>query len=172
MAITPHRPARDVWTTMPSGKAPERPLPVVARELIGDVQKLVSQEVGLAKAEVTEVVGKAAKAAALFAVAGVLALYLLGFALSLLARVLDIWLPVWLSWLIVVLVILVLIGVLGFIGWKMLPKAAPGKAAKEELDATRAVVTDRVADLRVAFLSELDHQHGDLDDDPFGASHG
>lgn len=136
---------------MPTGRAPERPFPVVARELVNDVQSLVSQEISLAKAEVGEVVGKAAKAAALFAVAGVLGLYLIGFALSLLARVLDIWLPQWAAWLIVVGIILLLMGVLGYVGYRMLPKSAPGTAAKEEFAATKTVVNDRVAVLKQTF---------------------
>lgn len=142
---------------MSAGRTPERPLPVVARELVSDVQTLINQEISLAKAEVGEVVGKAAKAAALFAVAGVLALYLIGFLLSLLARVLDIWLPQWAAWGIVVLIIVLLIGVLGWVGYRMLPKSAPGTAAKEELDETKVVVNARVAELKATFAAEAAH---------------
>jgi cytochrome c biogenesis protein CcdA len=136
---------------MSSSRSTERPLPVVARELIADVQSLVSQEISLAKAEVGEVAGKAAKAAALFAVAGVLGLYLLGFLLSLVARVLDIWLPTWAAWLIVVLFIMVLIAVLGVVGYRMLPKQMPGTAAKEEFTTTKVVVNERIVNLKGAF---------------------
>lgn len=141
---------------MSTGRTPERPFPVVARELVTDLQSLVTQEIGLAKAEVTEVVVKAAKAAALFAVAGVLGLYLLGFALSLLARVLDIWLPTWAAWLIVVVVIALLIGLLGWIGYRMLPRSAPGTAAKEEFATTKVALTGHLAGLRTRYASSAD----------------
>lgn len=140
---------------MSPGSNPDRPLPVVARELVTDVQTLVSQEISLAKAEVADVVGKAAKAAALFAVAGVLALYLLGFGLSFVARLLAVWLPEWAAWLIVVGLIVVLIVALAVIGKRMLPTSAPGTAAREELDETKVVVTARVDEIKRSFADQV-----------------
>ncbi len=134
--------------------APPRAFPIVARELVDDVRTLVTQEIDLAKAELTDTVSRAAKAAALFAVAGVLALYLLGFVFGTIARALEGPLPDWAAWLIVTGLILVVIVVLALVGKKLLPSGAPTEAAKEELEAPKQVVQQRLADAQQAFATD------------------
>ncbi len=134
--------------------APPRPLPVVARELVDDVRTLVTQEVELAKAEVTQTVSRAAKAAALFAVAGVLALYLVGFLFGTIARALEGPLPDWAAWGIVTLLILVVIVVLALVGRSLLPQGPAVRAATEEFDETKQVVQRRLVDAQQAFATD------------------
>ncbi len=128
--------------------APARPLPIVVRDLGKDLQDVISEEIALAKAEVTDTVVRALKAIALFLLAGILGLYLLSFGLETIAHALEGPLPDWAAWGIVTLFILVLMGVLALIGKRLLPTEAPGTAAREELDATKVVVTDRLAEVR------------------------
>ncbi len=141
--------------------APPRALPLVAKDLVDDVKTLVSQEIDLAKAEISQTVARAAKAGAMFAVAGVLALYLLGFAFGTIARALEGPLPDWAAWLIVTGLILVLIVVLALVGKNFLPSGAPGQAAKEELDATKKVVQQRLSEAQQAFANDATRMPAD-----------
>lgn len=133
--------------------APPRPLPTIARDLVDDVRTLVSQEVALAKAEVTRTVTRAVKAAVAFATAAVLALYLLGFLLGTIARALEGPLPDWAAWGITTLLIAVAIVALAVLGRSLLPSGSPVTAARDELDATRETVQRRLGDAQEAFAT-------------------
>ena len=100
-----------------------------------DAQTLVRQEILLARQQVTEGAAAYAKAAALLAPAGVLALYLLGFLLFTIAVAIGG--PDWLGFAIVTVVLLVVVAVLGLLGMRRLRgvKLTP-EMAKEELKET------------------------------------
>src|SRR5919202_2016552 len=79
-----------------------------------DAQTLVRQELLLARQQVQEGAAAYAKAAALLAPAGVLALYMLGFLLFTIAVAIGG--PDWLGFAIVTVVLLVVVAVLGLLG--------------------------------------------------------
>lgn len=151
----------DAPTSLPVGAAGARPLPMVARDLVKDVQDLVTQEIDLAKAEVSDTIVRAAKAVAMFVLAGVLGLYLLDFALETIARALEGPLPDWAAWLVVTLLILVLMVVLALVGKGLLPKESPGTAAKAELEATKVAVNQKLAEVKQSFQGQQAELGGD-----------
>ena len=110
-----------------------------------DATTLVKQEVLLARQELTEGLVKAGKAAALLIVAGVVALYALGFLLTTLAWSLEaLGLPTWAAFGIVTLVLLIIVAILGVVGARRLSKAkvAPERAQAELRDTTADLVAE------------------------------
>ena len=105
------------------------------RGIADDATTLVRQEILLARQEVTEGLTKAAMASSFLVVAGVLALYALGFLLFTVAVAIGG--PDWLGFLIVTVVLFLVVAVLALIGRKRLAasKVAPEKA-KAELKET------------------------------------
>jgi len=103
--------------------------------LVDDATTLVRQEMLLARQEVVEGMAASAKAGSFLVVAGVLALYGLGFALTAVAWAIGG--PVWLGFLIVGGGLLLAAGALGMIGQRRLArsKVAP-KRARAELRET------------------------------------
>src|SRR5690606_7583171 len=94
-----------------------------------DLSTIVRSEIELAKAEVTDGVTKLGKGIVFFAIAGVLALYMLG--LLLLAAAWGIeaaGLPLWAGLLIVSGVLLLVIAGLGLAGYRQVNKANPKPA--------------------------------------------
>jgi hypothetical protein len=84
----------------------ERDAPEVIRSLVDNTQLLVKKEIELAKLEIKEIVTARVMAVAFLAVAGILGLYLLGFALVTGAKALELVVAEWLAWLIVTGVVL------------------------------------------------------------------
>ncbi len=109
-------------------------------------QKLVQLNIELLKAELKEKGARYAGALALLVVAGVLALYALGFVLVTITVALSLVLPLWLSLLIVTVVLLLLVVVLAVVGRNRLKQAgtpAPERAVAEG-QATVVMVKGKV----------------------------
>lgn len=101
------------------------------RGIADDATTLVRQEILLARQEITEGLTSTAMASSFLAVAGVLALYGLGFLLFTIAVAIGG--PDWLGFLIVTIVLFLVVAVLGLIGRRRLAasKVAPEKARAE-----------------------------------------
>lgn len=109
----------------PSGPgAGRRPIGDVVRSVIDGVQSLLRSQIELAKLEVVDAVSSRARGIALFAVAGVLGLFALGFLAAAAVAGLDIVLPAWASRLIVAGVFVLIAAVAAFAGKGTL-RAAP-----------------------------------------------
>lgn len=107
-------------------QTPERTIGQLVSDVTTDMSTIVRSEIELAKSEVTEGVTKLGKGIVFFAIAGVLALYMLG--LLLLAGAWGIeaaGLPMWAGLLIVSGVLLLIIGGLGLAGYLQVNKAQP-----------------------------------------------
>lgn len=107
-------------------QTPERTIGQLVSDVTTDMSTIVRSEIELAKTEVTEGVTKLGKGIVFFAIAGVLALYMLG--LLLLAGAWGIeaaGLPMWAGLLIVSGVLLLIIGGLGLAGYSQVNKAQP-----------------------------------------------
>jgi hypothetical protein len=83
-----------------------RDAPEVIRSLVDNTQLLLKKEVELAKLEIKEIVTARLMAVGFLIVAGVLGLYLLGFALVTGAKALELVVAEWLAWLIVTGIVL------------------------------------------------------------------
>lgn len=79
----------------------ERPLTEVMKDIIGNVQEMVRSEVRLARVEMREEASKTARAGAMLAAGGVLAVIAGVFMLVVIAQLLDMVLPDWAATLIV-----------------------------------------------------------------------
>jgi Putative Actinobacterial Holin-X, holin superfamily III len=96
-------------------------IPTIAREVVDDAVRLARAEIELAKAEAIAGLKRVAVAAALFALAGVFALFMIIFALgavptALAGRLFSGW--VW--WLLTAAVFLLVAAVLGWLGYRSL----------------------------------------------------
>ena len=109
-----------------------------AAEIKARSQRLVELNVELLTAELKRKGQQYSGAIGMFVGAGVLALYLLGFALATIAVVLYIWLPLWLSLLIVTAVLLLIVLILALVGRSRLRKA---KTLKPERAIAEAKAT-------------------------------
>jgi hypothetical protein len=107
-------------STGPAGPPPwaeeRRSLSDIIRSVVDGVTALIRKEIELAKIEVTEAAAVRAKGAGFMAVAGVLALFALGFAAAAGSAALDRVLPAWGAHLIVAAVFVVLALVLFLVG--------------------------------------------------------
>ena len=132
-------------------------------DIRGRGQRLAQLNLELLKSELKEKGRRFGAALGLFAGAGVLAFYAVGFALATVAAALALVLPLWLSLLIVTLVLVLLIVVMVLVGRAQIEKAnerAPRTAldearttvdlVKEDVRRTKAGVRDRVAHRRAA----------------------
>lgn len=121
---------------------PERTIGQLVSDATNDLSTLVRGEIELAKTEVTDGVTKLGKGAVFFAIAGVLALYMLG--LLLLAAAWGIGalgLPMWASLLIVSGVLLLIIAGLGAAGYFVYIKKAQPKPVRAIENAQQTVNT-------------------------------
>ena len=109
-----------------------------AAEIKARSQRLVELNVELLTAELKRKGQQYGGAIGMFVGAGVLALYLLGFALATIAVVLYIWLPLWLSLLIVTAALLLIVLILALVGRSRLRQA---KTIKPERAIAEAKVT-------------------------------
>ncbi len=123
------RPAVDAG---PGARPPGEPSTAqLLKGIADDATTLVRQEILLARQEVTEGLTSTLMASSLLVVAGVLALYGLGFLLFTIAVAIGG--PEWLGFLIVTIVLFLVVAVLGLIGRKRLAatKVAPERAKAE-----------------------------------------
>lgn len=121
---------------------PERTIGQLVSDATNDLSTLVRGEIELAKTEVTDGVTKLGKGAVFFAIAGVLALYMLG--LLLLAAAWGIGalgLAMWASLLIVSGVLLLIIAGLGAAGYFLYIKKAQPKPVRAIENAQQTVNT-------------------------------
>jgi len=125
----------------------EKSLGQLVSEISEQGARLVRAEIDLAKAELTGRAQKLGLGAALVAVAGLLALYLLGAGIATTIIVLDIWLDLWLAALIVCVALLLVIAVLALVGIKRIKAGSPPTPAKaienvqEDIAAVKAGFT-------------------------------
>ena len=113
-----------------------------AAEIRTRSQRLVELNVDLLTTELKRKGQQYGTAIALFLGAGVLAFYALGFALTTIAVVLYIWLPLWLSVLIVTVVLALIVLVLVLVGRSTLRRAktpSPERAIREAKATTDAL---------------------------------
>lgn len=123
-------------------KGTERTLGQLVADASTDVSSIVKSEIQLAKLEIKSDVSKGGKGAAMFAVAGVLALFMLGFLLSA-----AVWglhaagLPMWASSLIVAGVLLLIVLVLALMGKSALSKVKgkPERTIKNAQQTVQAI---------------------------------
>jgi uncharacterized membrane protein YqjE len=126
-----------------SGDSADKTLGDAVADVSLKASQLVREEIDLAKAEVTEKVGKLAKGAAIGGAAGVFAIFgitMLFHTLAwLLADVLD---TVWLGYLIVTVALFIFAAIAGFVAFKLVKKGAPPTPdlAIEEAKRTRAAL--------------------------------
>jgi len=102
--------------TSPPPQRPKRPLGAVITSAIDGTRTLVRKQVELAKIEMTEAVAVRAKGAGMFAGAGVMALFALGFVAAAGSVALALVLPAWAANLIVAAVFVAIASVLALIG--------------------------------------------------------
>ncbi|WP_315094783.1 phage holin family protein [uncultured Cellulomonas sp.] len=133
--------------TSQSGPPGEKSLGQLVSDLSEQAGRLVRAEIDLAKAEITGRAQRLGVGAALLAVGGVLALYLLGAGIALTIIVLDIWLALWLAALIVCVALLLVIVVLVLIGINRIKAGSPPTPAtaiesvQEDIAAVKAGFT-------------------------------
>jgi uncharacterized membrane protein YqjE len=140
---TQETPSPGTGATRPGPGAAPPGEPSTAQLLKGiadDATTLVRQEILLARQEVTEGLASTAKASSLLAVAGVLALYGLGFLLFTIAVAIGG--PDWLGFLIVTIVLFLVVAVLGLIGGRRL------RATKMTPEKARAELRETAAELK------------------------
>lgn len=117
-------------TTQSGPPGDEKSLGQLVSEISEQAARLVRAEIDLAKAELTGRAQQLGIGAALVAVGGVLALYLLGAGIALAIIVLDLWVDLWLAALIVCVVMLIVIAVLVLIGINRIKAGSPPTPAK------------------------------------------
>ena len=101
---------------------------------VGGLRTLVRKHVELAKIEASEAASVRGKGAGMFAAAGVVGMYAIGFAAATAAAGLAVVLPVWAAILIVTVLLLIVAGVLVLIGRRTLRTAPPpGEQIRETL---------------------------------------
>lgn len=92
---------REPPKTLPQGSPNGQGVPGLVRSIVADLAHLVGKQIELAKLELTDMVGARARATGVFAAAGLLVLFVLGFLGLAGAAALDLVLPRWASLLIV-----------------------------------------------------------------------
>ncbi|MGL5865471.1 MAG: phage holin family protein [Dermatophilaceae bacterium] len=103
----------------------ERTIGQLVADVTHDVEGIVRGEIALAKAEILGGAKGIGKGAGLLAVAGFIALLGLIFLFHTVARVVDIWLPLWAGYGIVTAVMFVVAAVLALVGRSAIGKAKP-----------------------------------------------
>ena len=124
----------------------ERTLGQLVSDASTDLSNIVKGEIDLAKLEIKSDVQKAGKGGGMLAVAGVLALFFLGFLLTAAAWGISAafdW-PAWTGFLIVALVLALIAGILALVGIKSLKKVK-GKPERTIDNAQRTVAAIKPA---------------------------
>ena len=121
-------------TSTPSIGEGRRPLGTVVASAVDGLRTLARQHVELTKIEATEAVAVRGRGAGMFAAAGVVGAYAIGFAAATAAAGLAVVLPVWAAILIVTVLLLIVAGVLVLVGRRTLRTAPqPGVQIRETL---------------------------------------
>jgi uncharacterized membrane protein len=117
--------------SMPAG---QRPIGTVVASAVGGLRTLVRQHAELARIEASEAASVRAQGAGMFAAAGVVGMYAIGFAGAAAAAGLAVVLPVWAAILIVTVLLVLVAGVLVLVGRRTLRTAPPpGERTRETL---------------------------------------
>ena len=117
----------------PTKNAASRPnLGNLVSKLSDQVQALVKGEIELAKVKATNMAKRSGVGIALLVVAGVLALYMLGFLFGAAAEALVLAVPMWAAKLIVAGILLVLVAILALVGKASLQKGIADKPDPQE----------------------------------------
>ena len=112
----------------------QRPLGTLVASAVDGFRTLARKHAELAKIEVSEAASVRGKGAGMFAAAGVVGMYAIGFAAATAAAGLAVVLPVWAAILIVTVLLLIVAGVLVVIGRRTLRTAPPaGERIRETL---------------------------------------
>jgi uncharacterized membrane protein YqjE len=131
--------------TTPAGTA-DKQLGDIVGEVTSKASLLVSEEIALAKAEVSEKVSRLVKGIVCFALAGFLALLMLIFVFHTLSYGFADWLGVktWVGYGITTVLLLILTGLAGLIGLRMFKKGTPPTPvmAIEEAQKTKRVLQE------------------------------
>ena len=102
-----------------------RPLGTVVASAVGGLRTLARKHVELARIEGAEAASVRAQGAGMFAAAGVVGIYAIGFAAATIAAGLAVVLPVWAAILIVTVLLLIVARVLVLIGRRTMQAAPP-----------------------------------------------
>ena len=118
----------------PSMGGGQRPLGTVVASAVDGLRTLGRKHVELAKIEASEAAAVRGKGAGMFAAAGVVGMYAIGFAAATAAAGLAVVLPVWAAILIVTVLLLIVAGVLALVGRRTIRTAPqPGVRTRETL---------------------------------------
>ena len=118
----------------PSMAGGQRPLGTVVASAVDGLRTLARKHVELAKIEASEAASVRGRGAGMFAAAGVVGMYAIGFAAAAGAAGLAVVLPVWAAILIVTVLLLIVAGVLALIGRRTIRTAPqPGVRTRETL---------------------------------------
>jgi uncharacterized membrane protein len=112
----------------------QRPLGTVVASAVDGLRTLARKHVELAKIEASEAASVRGRGAGMFAAAGVVGMYAIGFAAAAGAAGLAVVLPVWAAILIVTVLLLIVAAVLALVGRRTLRTAPqPGVRTRETL---------------------------------------
>ena len=118
----------------PSMDEGRRPLGTVVASAVNGLRTLAREHVELAKIEVSEAASVRGRGAGMFAAAGVVGMYAIGFAAATAAAGLAVVLPVWAAILLVTVLLLIVAGVLALVGRRTLRTAPqPGERIRETM---------------------------------------
>ncbi len=118
----------------PSMGEGRRPLGTVVASAVDGLRTLAREHVELAKIEVSEAASVRGRGAGMFAAAGVVGMYAIGFAAATAAAGLAVVLPVWAAILLVTVLLLIVAGVLALVGRRTLRTAPqPGERIRETM---------------------------------------
>ena len=118
----------------PSMDEARRPLGTVVASAVNGLRTLAREHVELAKIEVSEAASVRGRGAGMFAAAGVVGMYAIGFAAATAAAGLAVVLPVWAAILLVTVLLLIVAGVLALVGRRTLRTAPqPGERIRETM---------------------------------------
>ena len=118
----------------PSMGEGRRPLGTVVASAVNGLRTLAREHVELAKIEVSEAASVRGRGAGMFAAAGVVGMYAIGFAAATAAAGLAVVLPVWAAILLVTVLLLIVAGVLALVGRRTLRTAPqPGERIRETM---------------------------------------
>ena len=118
----------------PSMGEGRRPLGTVVASAVDGLRTLAREHVELAKIEVSEAASVRGRGAGMFAAAGVVGMYAIGFAAATAAAGLAVVLPVWAAILLVTVLLLIVAGVLALVGRRTLQTAPqPGERIRETM---------------------------------------
>jgi hypothetical protein len=111
-----------------------RPLGTVVASAVDGLRTLARQHVELVKIDASEAASIRGRGAGMFAAAGVVGMYSIGFAAATAAAGLAVVLPVWAAILVVTVLLVIVAGVLALIGRRTMKTAPPpGERTRETL---------------------------------------